>query len=242
MRILLFFILSSLLFTSCWDLQTGEAIKGVAPGTWRGVFKLEDQAVPVLYEIRNSDENNPVEFIFKTGKEELKADEVRLFGDTLFANFNAANTQLKIVYQVDQMDGFLYDLSNKEYPIVFAGVHGIMQRFPDVRKTPTANITGEWSLKASVQQDSTIEGSLRITTQDNYVEARLKLANQPTEFLFEGTVQGSKLYLSGFNGQTVCWLSANIKNSKHLNQGNLKLNNSSFFWEAHSKAGIIQQN
>lgn len=243
MRILLLLTLTITVLTSCWDLQTGQAIREVAPGTWRGVFKLEDQVVPIMYEIRNSNNiDQPVELIFKTAQQELKADQVTILGDTLFADFNTANTQLKIIHQIDQMDGFLYDHSGKEYPIIFAGVYGILQRFPDVRKTPTANLTGDWKLIATIAQDSTLEGVLRITTKDNYATATLKLNHKNQTMVLEGTVQGSKIYLSGFDGKTVCWLSANIKDSKTLNQGNLKLNNKNFFWEAQSNAGIIHSN
>lgn len=240
MRILLLLTFVAVILTSCWDLQTGEPIRGVAPGTWRGVFKLDDQVVPIIYEIRSADKDKPIEFIFKTAKTELKADHVKIWGDTLFADFKASNTQLKIIYQIDQMDGFLYDHSGAEYPIAFAGINGILHRFPDVRKEPIADLTGEWKVNAVVGPDSTTQGVLRITAKQNYVEATLKLANQNKELLLEGTVQGSKLYLSGFNGKTVSWLSANINDSKTLNQGNLKLNNKSFFWEAQSSAGVMQ--
>lgn len=241
MRTFLLSLSTVIFLTSCWDLQTGEPIKGVAPGTWKGVFKLEDQVVPIVYEIRPPNKEKPIEFIFKTAQEELKADRVKIWGDTLFADFNATNTQLKIVYQIDQMDGFLYDLSEKEYPIPFAGIHGIMQRFPDVRKAPVADLTGEWKLSAIAGPDSTIQGKLRITMKENYAEATLKLDVQKQPILLEGTIQGNKLYLSGFDGRTVSWLSANIKNSKSLNQGSLKLSNKSFFWEAYSNAGVIHE-
>lgn len=241
MRTLLFLFSIAIFLTSCWDLQTGEPIQGVAPGTWKGIFKLEDQAVPILYEIRAPNKEQPIELIFKTAKKELKADHVKIWGDTLFADFNATNTQLKIIYQIDQMDGFLYDLSEVEYPIAFAGIHGIRQRFPDVRKKPTADLTGEWKLSAIAGPDSTIQGKLRITTKENYAEASLQLTTHTSPIQLEGTVQGNKLYLSGFDGKTISWLSANIKDPKFLDQGNLKLNNQSFFWEAYSNAGVVHQ-
>ncbi|MBL4649715.1 MAG: hypothetical protein JKY03_08290 [Aureispira sp.] len=242
MRILLFFVSIAILLTSCWDLRTGTDIEGFAPGTWRGVFKLEDQRVPVMYEIKNSNNDKPIEFIFKTERQDIAADSAIILGDTLFAYFGATNTYLKIIHQVDQMDGFLYDNAGAEYPIAFAGIYGIQHRFPDVRKTPKANLTGEWKITATIEKDSTLEGTLRISTDGkNKATASLKFPTYPQVIYLEGTVQASKIHLSGFDGKTVCWISANIDSAKKLTQGNLKLNNKGYFWEAVSNAGISTQ-
>jgi hypothetical protein len=239
MRILLVLISIAILLTSCWDLRTGSPIEGFAPGIWRGVFKLDDQMVPVIYEIKNSNNDKPIEFIFKTEQQNIAADSAIIFGDTLFAYFGATNTHLKIIHQVDQMDGFLYDNTGEEYAIAFEGIYGIQQRFPDVRKTPKANLTGEWKLIATIEKDSTLEGTLRISTDGkNKATASLQFPAYPQTIYLEGTVLASKIYLSGFDGKTVFWISANIENGKQLNQGNLKLNNKGYFWEAESKAGI----
>jgi hypothetical protein len=242
MRILLFFISIAILLTSCWDLQTGTDIEGFAPGTWRGVFKLDDQAVPVMYEIKNSNNDKPIGFTFKTEQQDIAADSAIIFGDTLFAYFGASNTYLKIIHQVDQMDGFLYDNTREEYPIAFAGIYGIQHRFPNARKTPKVNLTGEWKLTATIEKDSTLEGTLRISTDGkNKVTASLQFPTYPQKIYLEGTVQASKVHLSGFDGKTVCWISANIESSKKLTQGNLKLNNKGYFWVAESNAGISNQ-
>lgn len=242
MRILLLFVAISILLTSCWDLRTGPDIEGFAPGTWRGVFKLDDQAVPVIYEIRNSNNDKPIEFIFKTEQQNITADSAIIWGDTLFAYFGASNTYLKIIHQVDQMDGFLYDKTGAEYPIAFAGIYGLQHRFPDVRKTPKANITGEWKIIATVENDSTLEGTLRISTDGkNKATASLQFPTYPQKIYLEGTIQASKIHLSGFDGKKVCWISANIESAKKLSQGNLKLNNQGYFWEAESNAGISNQ-
>jgi len=242
MRILLLFISISILLTSCWDLRTGPDIEGFAPGTWRGVFKLDDQAVPIIYEIKNSNNDKPIEFIFKTEQQIIAADSAIIWGDTLFAYFGASDTYLKIIHQVDQMDGFLYDNTKAEYPIPFAGIYGIQHRFPDVRKTPKANLTGEWKLIATVEKDSTLEGILRISTNgENKATASLQFPTYPQKIYLEGTVQASKIHLSGFDGRKVCWISANIESDKKLTQGNLKLNNQGYFWEAESNAGVSNQ-
>lgn len=234
MRVLFFCLFIVISFTSCWDIQIPNELEGLAPGQWKGTFLLDGHTVPVMYEVLMADKK--IDFVFKTAGQELKADSVRKWGDTLFVNFNKTNTQLKLIYQIDQMDGFLYDQTGTEYPIVFAGQHGIQQRFPDVRKAPIAEITGNWQIKANVSQDSTLTGNIRLVAKNNYVEGQLQLGNQ--NIAIEGAIQGEKLYLSGFDGKTIAYLSAIVKDSKLLTDGKLYLNTKSYFWEAAAVAGV----
>lgn len=230
-------LICSFFLHSCWDLQTGKPVEGVASGVWRGTFLLGDQVVPIAYEVLNTDNDKPIEIIFKTAKQELKADEVRVWGDTLFIEFYKTNSVLKVVYQIDKMDGLLYDKTGDAYPIVFAGQYAMMHRFVDIRKTPTANLTGEWLVSATGEQDSLINGNVRLAANNNYLEGTLNLNGN--SILLEGTVQGDKFYLSGFDGKTVALFSATIGESKKLNQGNLKINQQSFFWEGKPMAGVV---
>lgn len=234
MRILLFFIFIIISFTSCWDIQIPNELQGLAPGQWKGTFLLDGHTVPVMYDVLMTDKK--IDVVFKTAGQELKADSVRKWGDTLFINFDKTHTQIKLIYQIDQMDGFLYDQSGAEYPIPFAGQHGIQQRFPDVRQTPIADITGNWLIKANVSADSTLSGTLRLMAKNNYVEGQLQLGNQ--NLAIEGAIQGEKLYLSGFDGKTICYISAIAKDSKLLTGGKLYLNTKSYFWEATAVAGV----
>ncbi|MCH2022995.1 MAG: hypothetical protein MK207_11005 [Saprospiraceae bacterium] len=239
MKKIIFYALIIPLIISCWDIQTGKPITGVAPGIWRGQFTIDGQAIPIMFEVLNTDNNKQIEVVFKTAEQQLKADSVRVWGDTMFIDFKKANTQLKVVCQIDQMDGFLYDKSGIEYPIVFAGHHAILHRFPDIRKTPKADLTGDWEITAYESQDSRITGRLRLVTQENKINGLLMIDSNE-KITIEGCVQGTSIYLSGFNGKTVCLLKATIKNSKTLVSGTLITNKKSLFWEATSSAGVIK--
>ncbi len=219
---------------SCWDIKTGKPVHSVAPGVWRGNFMLNDQSVPVMFEVSD---HKLMNLTFKTGQNELRADSLRMFGDTLFAHFYKTNTMLKVVCQIDQMDGFLYDNSGDEYPIAFAGQNAILHRFPAVRNKPLANLTGDWEMKANVSKDSTIYARVRFVAKENYIEGVLFM-NDEFSIALEGTVQNDLLYLSGFDGKNVCLLNATILNNKTLSKGSLILNNKNFFWEATASAGL----
>ncbi len=237
MRYLFFSLLISCLFSSCWSIEKGEQFKGVAPGLWRGVFKLGQQNVPVLYTVNNSDNDQPLQLSFKTGTTTVRSDSAYLYGDTLIAHFAAAQTRLQVVYQIDQMNGYLYDLREENYPIEFSGIKGPRHRFPDIREQPAIELTGEWEIRANITEDSSTTASLRLNANKNKVTGTLQRANG-SSYPLEGTVQGEKLYLSGFDGRQVLWVNGNIQNAQALNEGSLKLNRESFFWEGSRRAGV----
>ncbi len=237
MRYLVYSLLIICLLSSCWFIEKGDAFNGIAPGTWRGVFKLSRQSVPVLYEVKNSDNDLPLQLSFQTGATTVVSDTAYLFGDTLLASFALTQTQLKVVYQIDQMNGYLYDLTEQQYPIEFAGIKGPRHRFPDIREQPLVDLTGEWQVTANAAEDTSITATLRLSADNNKVTGTLTRENGMT-YSLEGTVQGSQLYLSGFDGRQVLWVNAKIKDNQHLEAGSLRINGESFFWEAQRKAGV----
>lgn len=239
MRYLIFSLLIACLLSSCWSIQKGETIEGVAPGIWRGVFKLDRQNVPVLYKVKNSNNEQPLELSFQTGDETLRSDTAYLFGDTLFAQFAEAQTTLKVIYQIDQMNGYLYDQNNQVYPIEFSGIKGPRHRFPDIREKALVELTGEWQVTASAEEGSSIAATLRLSTTNNKVKGTIQREGGQ-RYPLEGTVQGAKLYLTGFDGKHVVWLSANIKDNQHLEKGSFRVNAESFFWQASRSAGTVQ--
>ena len=222
--------------SSCWDLKTGDPIDAFAPGLWQGRFYLDQQMVPVLYDVQNTDNERPIVFVFRTADEQLVSDTVYYYGDTVFAYFDAHQTYLKAIYQIDQMEGFLYDQSARNYPIRFTGLKGPKHRFPNIREQPIADLTGEWTLNAGITQDSSITGSLRLTAQNNTATGTLLL--QGKTYKMEGTVQGNKLYLSGFDGRTITWLGTLIQDANTLDKGTLRVNEDFYYLTAKSKAGI----
>lgn len=230
--------LFSLLFIcyGCWDIKKGAPIDAFAPGIWRGKFHLPQQDVPVLYDVQNTDNERPITFVFSTADQQIVSDTAYYFGDTLYAYFDDAQTYLCATYQIDQMDGFLYDQNEKEYPIRFSGIKGPKHRFPNIREEPVLNLTGEWTIAAKGDTDTTITASLRLAAQTNTVTGRLQFQGQ--SHILEGTVQGNKLYLSGFDGRQVVWINALIFPPNRLDKGSIRLNETIYYLEAQSSAGI----
>lgn len=230
-------ILFAITLCSCWDIQVGNPVQGIAPGTWRGVFKLDEQIVPIIYEVKNTNNEQPIEVLFYTGNAVIKGENASIFGDTITVRFPKTKTYLKLVYQIDQMDGFLYFESEKQYPVPFAGYYGLLQRFPDLRKTPKTDLTGEWRLELS-RQDSSSQAQLRLTVDKNMAKGQL-LLGEDRQYPVEGTVQDDQLYLSGFDGFNVYLLHATIQGNKTLANGSLHFNDEQYFWEAQAQAGVM---
>lgn len=224
---------------SCWDIQTGQPIDAFAPGIWRGTFHIGQDAVPILYDVQNTDNEQPIRLVFHTADEQVISDTAYYFGDTLYAYFDKPQTYLKVTYQIDQMEGFLYDELKREYPIRFTGIKGPKHRFPNIRETPLTDMTGEWNIKAGIDQDSSLSGTLRLNTQSNTATGQLYLNQQ--RYTLEGTIQGNKLYLSGFNGSQVLWLSAILVNATTLDRGTLRINDHFHYLSGSSAAGVDTQ-
>jgi len=240
MRYLAILLPCLFLMISCLDLQTGKPFKGVASGNWKGTFVVDDQKIPIIFEVQNTNNKQEPVFIFKNGQTTVKSDRVKIWGDSLFVYFNQSKKQLKLGFEVDKMEGFLFDEDQASYPIKFYGQHAIPNRFPDVRQAPKADLTGTWKVKANSKKDSLMHAQLNIATDNNYAEGELIIADS-LRIPLEGTVQREKIYLSGFDGDNVCLLYAQIGSAEALVQGNLLINTQQFFWTGRSVAGVQQE-
>jgi hypothetical protein len=237
MQRLLFFIFILSGLSSCYDLQLGESVEVVASGTWKGTFIIDNQKIPILFEVQTL-EKDSLQFLFIDGNDTTKADKVRPWGDSLFVSFTKHQKELHLKYNVDEMQGFLFDLKKEEYPIQFYGQFALNNRFPDIRQKPKADLTGNWQLDIVMDADVVEKGQLILNNVGNHVSGTFKM-NQQLEISVEGTVQGDRIYLSGFDGNHVCLLSADIMNNEILTKGNLILNNTTATWGGNARAGVV---
>lgn len=237
MRTILLFLSVIIGFSSCYDLQVGQSVEVVASGTWKGTFIIDDQKIPIIFEVKNTPKDS-LQFLFIDGKDTTVADKVRPWGDSLFISFTRYNKALHLKYDVDEMQGFLFDLNKEEYPIQFYGQFAITNRFPDVRQKPKADLTGTWQMDVALHADSITSGQLVLSNTGNRIMGTFSLAEQ-LHMAVEGTIQQDKMYLSGFDGNHVCLLSADIASSEVMNKGNLIINNTTATWGANARAGIL---
>ena len=230
----IFYVACFCMLCACWDIQQGQPLHFVASGNWKGDFNLKDQSVPILFEVSSSEDS--IEFSFINGASTIRPESFSRLGDTVYLGFDGGMTTLKLVGNVDRMDGFLLDKTQGEYPIAFAAQNGNFQRFPNIRKKPVMNLTGEWALNISIDGDSMQAASIRFVANENDLEALLQWGKQT--IALAGTVQNDVLYLSSYDGATVYFFNAKIDPLGKLYKSKLLLNNVSYYCDAELMAGV----
>ena len=231
-----------LLSASCWDIQKGKSFEHIAPEHWRGVFVFDQEApaklmkvkkdsvraerVPVSFFVDSDERGVPRALKFFNGQDTTVSDSLRFFGDTLFVYFNAQETYMRLVYEVNLMEGQLFDKNENNYPIRFQAQAGKYPRYPDIRRTPTADVSGNWSAEvADIGTDSFATVPMLFKADKNAVSVAITAAGFIPALFLEGTIQGKQLYLSGFDGKIAAQLVAELNaDGRSLQKASLRLN------------------
>lgn len=203
-RFFLLFIILTSSMTACLDLNMQHTFNDLSPGQWRGVFTLDAEKVPVQFNVNNRGDSTCITFL--NGEYKTTSAAVEFWGDTLTVPFDEG-IYLKVIYEVDKMEGYLYDRNQAFYPITFLAQQGQLNRFPDVRKEPVMDITGTWDISLN-GTDSTIHTTLVVKATKNRVDAQTVINNKT--ITMSGVIQDDVLVLSGFNGKAVAYLEGKI--------------------------------
>jgi hypothetical protein len=239
---LLSLVACAFLAGGCWDIKTGTPFKHIAPGAWRGVFifdqeppkklmkvkkdSIRNERIPVAFQVVSDKEGYPKSFLFVDGGDSLRSDSLRIWGDTVFVYFNQSQTYMRLVYEINLMEGILYDRTEKNYPVRFQAQNGSYPRFPDIRREPIGDLNGSWTAQiADNQSDSTSTCAMQFVAKANNVSVRIEASPFAPALSLEGTIQGKQIYLSGFNGRAAAQLSAEISaDGKSLQKASLRIN------------------
>ncbi len=227
-------IYSSIILSSCFSIQTGRPFEYIAPDDWRGVFVTDAttaERAPVLFQVKSDEKGKPQKLVFDNGLSQMETDSLRFWGDTLFAYFNKSKTYLRVIYEINLMEGKLFFEDDSEYPLVFQAQSGKFPRFPDVRREPIADISGLWQADFAQQGvDSMQVLQFEFQQKENVVKAKLKIGEIDAHLV--GNIQGNQLYLSGFDGAKVYFLSALVQNNKSITRGKIAVNLQKYVFNA----------
>jgi len=227
-------IYSSIILSACFDIQQGRPFQHIAPDAWRGVFVTDAttaERAPVLFEVKSDEKGFPKKLVFDNGLSQMETDSLRFWGDTLFAYFNKSKTYLRVIYEINLMEGKLIFEDEREYPLVFQAQSGKFPRFPDVRREPIADISGLWQADFAQQGVDSIQVlQLQLQQKQNTVQAALNIGGLTAHLA--GNIQGNQLYLSGFDGAKVYFLSAVVQNDKSITRGKLAVNLQKYVFNA----------
>ncbi len=217
---LFLFLATIISFSSC--IETNKAFTKLPPGLWRGVLKLEAGTDVVAVEeevgtaVQNEadlpfqfnvvyDDPNTFHIEIMNGEEKIEVSDI-IYGldrktakDTLIINFPVFDTYIKALYEDGIIEGDWFVNYKPGYSIPFKAYHAVGDRFKDLKKTPTADLTGKWETAFEAGKEDEYPAIGMFEQDGNKITGTFKTETGDYRFL-EGTVQGNKLYLSTFDG------------------------------------------
>lgn len=233
---LLILIIASLSFSSC--IETNKPFTKLPPGIWRGILKLEAGTDVVAVEeevgtaVQNDadlpfqfnvvyDDTNTFHIEIMNGEERIEVSDI-IYGldrktakDTLIINFPVFDTQIKALYEDGIIEGDWIVNYKPGYSIPFKAYHAVGDRFKDLKKNPTADLSGKWEVAFEAGKKDEYPAIGLFQQEGNKITGTFKTETGDYRFL-EGTVQGNKLYMSTFDGAH-----AFLFTGKILEDGNL---------------------
>jgi thiol-disulfide isomerase/thioredoxin len=222
---LILIIFISLSFNSCITVDTG--FKGLPPGKWRAVLKLDnrpkivnkkaeplpelmglefeevtDGELPFNFEIIHDTETEfHIEII--NGEERIRIDDVTIgldrstAKDTVVIKFPLYESYIKAIFEERIMEGVWIVPSRGNYQIPFIAKHGEGHRFSTIRKEPVMDISGKWEV--TFLDGDSYKGIGEFKQKGNILTGTFMTETGDYRFL-EGEIQENKIYLSAFDG------------------------------------------
>ena len=99
------------LLSSCFAIQHSDSeFQNIAPGIWRGLFVFGDEdaaeKIPINFEVFVDEEGKTTSIEFLNGEEKIEPDSMMFWGDTIYLYFNAYEKYLRLIYEVDLVEGY----------------------------------------------------------------------------------------------------------------------------------------
>jgi thiol-disulfide isomerase/thioredoxin len=240
--VFLFFTLTFVLGPGCIVIES--PFKGLPPGKWIGVLQLdkeisgmprvekEDINPNISFEMVNAGEL-PFEFEVHYANEDsfyihlINASDTFVISDikygtdrskakdTFEIHFPMYNTLLKGYFEENVMEGEWLVLDKENYRIPFVARYGKQNKFTDLKKTPSADISGVWKVNMGIDSDKPSVMMASFEQSGNAITGTFSAPSGDYRFL-SGTVQGNKLYLSQFDGATAYLIEAKIEEDGSL--------------------------
>ena len=206
-----------LLILLCLSAFLATAQTKLKTGTWRGVLKPAAGELPFNFEVKDTAGHQQLTIL--NARERFKVNDVKFTGDSVFIRMPLFDSEFRLKHeQGSALTGrFIKHLGDRDAVTPFTAQQGIKWRFFQAPEKPVYNISGRWSAVFG-------EGTDRDTTVGEFVQTDNKITGT---FLtttgdyryLEGTVSGSKLYLSCFDGGHAFLFTANIQDPQTLTNG-----------------------
>jgi len=162
---------------------------GELPFTFNVIYTSPDS---FYLEIVNGDEVITVDDI-AYGHDRVKGD------DTIRIEFPIYNSYITAVYEDKVIEGVWIDRNRENYRVPFVAKQGRDHRFTTLRKEPTMDISGKWSVMFETESDNPYPAIGEFKQDGNRLTGTFMTETGDYRYL-EGTVQSNKIYLSAFDG------------------------------------------
>lgn len=172
------------------ELEFEEVLEGALPFNFDVVYETD---TTFRMEIHNGEET-----IIVPAKDIVFGRDQSQGRDTIRIDFPVYDTHVSAYHEENVIEGTWVVHYRNNYRIPFKAYFGKGFRFTPLRKAPTTDISGTWEVMFE-DKDGTYPGIAEFKQNNNHLEGTFRTETGDYRYL-EGTVQGSKVYLSVFDG------------------------------------------
>jgi peroxiredoxin len=239
-----YFLISALAATISACIVTPPSFKALAPGLWRGTLQLQpkDQLaavdakgklrdnikfeevtqgeLPFMFEVKY-DANQKMSLDIINADERITLEDMkygtdrRTGKDTIFINFPVYDSYIRGTFEERVFAGDWVVRTKENYKVPFVARYGQNWRFTDLKKEPTANISGKWQTVFQAEGEQPEKAVGEFKQDGNHLTGTFLTETGDHRFL-EGTVQANKFYLSCFDGAHAFLYEGKITDNTHL--------------------------
>ena len=180
-------------------------------GIWRAEIALQGQVLPFNFEL-DQPEDKTYRITVHNGEERIIIDEVLIIGDSIFANMQVYDTQIRAKIGVDQLNGYWIKNYEPDHRYPFIANHNISYRFDPNPEPPTESISGKWEVQFS--EDTAISVGIFEISQEQLTGTFLTTKGDYR--YLQGVQSGDQVKLSAFDGAHAFLFEANLKEDGSL--------------------------
>ncbi len=235
------FVIAGFFLTGCFVVNT--TFDKLPPGPYRAILYLDGRLsqqvepdevaanfdlddvnrgeLPFNMEL-SYDQDGSISVVVVNGEERIEVPDVsyeRLMAtaqDSITIRFPWIDAYITGYHEAGIIEGTYIDETRANYRIPFAAFFGIGHRFTELKKTPTADLSGRWDVQFSVEDTASLwKGIGEFTQEGNHLEGTFLTSTGDYRYL-EGTVQEDRFYMSAFDGAHVFLFSGKIKEDGSL--------------------------
>jgi thiol-disulfide isomerase/thioredoxin len=213
---LLVLIVAALL-AACTPEKEKATTAVVPTGIWRTVIQSPGGDLPFSLDISKKDDSTYTVYALN-GKEKLKLDDAHVSGDSLRIPMDLFDSELVAKVADSTLTGWYTKYNpNRVSQMKFTAVYGQTQRFEPSEAKPQTDVSGKWSVLFWSEEDSTQAVGV-FEQQGSDVTGTFLTPTGDYRYL-AGTVQGSRFYLSCFDGTHVYLFKAQLDSTNNQMQG-----------------------